>query len=109
MADTGVRTYGGWRRSRGMGLFGLGPAQTFVVLGAITLLIVAGSISPIALAVLAVPSLATVGLIVVKWDGVPLMAGITQRVRWVSGSSRSYTSYCSGVMVEGEHAWQLPG
>lgn len=109
MADNGIRTYGGWRRGRAMGLFGLGPAATLVVLGAITVLIVAGSITPVALAVLAVPCLGTIGLIVLRWDGVPLMAGISQRVRWMSGSSRAYTSYRSGVMVDGEHAWQLPG
>src|SRR5258706_454387 len=37
-----VRTYGGWRRSRGIGLLGLGPAATPVLLGGlITVLIIA--------------------------------------------------------------------
>jgi hypothetical protein len=109
MTDTEVRTYGGWRRSRSMGLFGLGPVQTLVVLAAITTLIIAGSVSVTGLAILAVPCLGTVALMVLRWDGVPLVAGIQQRLRWMSGSSHSYTSYRSGVMVEGEHAWQLPG
>ena len=28
-----VRTYGGWRRSRSIGLLGLGPAATLALLG----------------------------------------------------------------------------
>ena len=53
MAEQEVRTYGGWRRSRGMGLFGLGPMQTLIVLGTITLLIISGSVSVTVMAVLA--------------------------------------------------------
>lgn len=104
-----IRTYGGWRRSRGMGLFGLGPAQTFIVLGAITTLIIAGTMGLRALLFAAGPCLAVVGLILLRWDGVPLSAGIAQRIRWLVGTTRGYTSYRSGVMVAGEHAWQLPG
>ena len=104
-----VRTYGGWRRSRGMGLFGLGPTQTFIVLAAITALIISGSISLQVMAWTAGPSIGTVAFLLVRWDGVPVSAGLTQRVRWLIGSTRGYTSYRSGVMVESEHAWQLPG
>ncbi|BBH67098.1 hypothetical protein ACTI_37830 [Actinoplanes sp. OR16] len=104
-----VRTYGGWRRSRGMGLFGLGPAQTLTVLIAVTAVIISGSISLKALGITVVPCALLVALLLVRWDGVPLSAGITQRVRWLIGANRGYTSYRSGVMVAGEHAWQLPG
>lgn len=104
-----VRTYGGWRRARGIGLFGLGPMQTFTVLAAITALIVSGSLGLRAMAVTAGPCALLVALLVLRWDGVPLSAGIAQRVRWLIGSSRGYTSYRSGMMVAAEHAWQLPG
>jgi hypothetical protein len=107
--QTQVRTYGGWRRSRGMGLFGLGPAQTFAVLAAVTTLIIAGSMGLTALAVAAVPCVLLVAGLLMRWDGVTLSAAIAQRVRWLVGSTRGYTSYRSGVMVAGEHAWQLPG
>jgi hypothetical protein len=92
-----------------MGLFGLGPMQTLIVLGAITTLIIAGSMGLRLLAIAAVPCLLTVALILLRWDGVPLSAGIAQRVRWLVGTTRGYTAYRSGVMVAGEHAWQLPG
>ena len=106
---TEVRTYGGWRRSRGMGLFGLGPAQTLVVLVIVTGLILAGSASPLILAIAAGPCALMLALLLVWWDGVPLGAGIHRRLRWATARSRGYTSYRSGVMVHGEHAWQLPG
>ena len=108
-AESPVRTYGGWRRSRGMGLFGLGPTQTLLVLGAITALILAGTINVTVLVVAAGPCLVTLGLILARWDGVPLAVGIVRRVRWLSGVTRNRTRYRSGPMVDGEHVWQLPG
>ena len=32
-----VRTYGGWRRARGIGLFGVGPVGTVVVLACLVI------------------------------------------------------------------------
>ena len=104
-----VRTYGGWRRSRGMGLLGLGPGQTMLVLGTVTILVIAGTVDPALLAVTAVPAVAVLGLVLIRYDGVPLGAGIAQRVRWHIASARGHTSYRSGVMVAGPHAWGLPG
>ncbi len=40
-----VRTYGGWRRSRSIGLLGLGPAATFVLLGCFAALVVIAAFS----------------------------------------------------------------
>lgn len=104
-----VRTYGGWRRSRGMGLMGLGPVQTLLVLATITVLIVATSVDLSALAIAAGPCLGVLALTLLRWDGVPLLQGLQARGRWLVGTTRAQTSYRSGVMVAGEHAWQLPG
>jgi hypothetical protein len=104
-----VRTYGGWRRSRGMGLLGLGPMQTLAVLGAITVMIISASIGLDVLAVTAVPSLIVLAANFLQWDGVPIMYGIRERVRWAVGATLSRTPFRSGVMAAGEHAWQLPG
>ena len=38
-----VRTYGGWRRTRGMGLFGLSSVGTVVVLACLVIPLVLGS------------------------------------------------------------------
>lgn len=107
--QTQIRTYGGWRRSRGIGLLGLGPGQTLLVLGAVTVLIITASVHLTAFAVAALPCLATLGLVLLRFDGVPLVTGLQQRSRWLVGNTRGHTAYRSGVMVEGEHAWNLPG
>ena len=92
-----------------MGLFGLGPLQTFIVLGALAIMLVAGSLSLIALAVTLLPCLSVIGLMMLRWDGIPIFAAIQQRLRWIAGANRAQTSYRSGVMVGGDHAWSLPG
>ena len=40
-----VRTYGGWRRSRSIGLLGLGPAATFILLGCFAALVLIAAFS----------------------------------------------------------------
>ena len=104
-----VRTYGGWRRSRGMGLLGLGPGQTLLLLGTLTVLVIAATADAALLAVAAVPALAVLSLVLVRLDGVPLGAGLVQRLRWQLATARGHTSYRSGLMVAGPHAWGLPG
>ncbi|MDT5025980.1 MAG: hypothetical protein QOE61_2406, partial [Micromonosporaceae bacterium] len=103
------RTYGGWRRSRGMGLMGLGPFQTLLVLGALTLLVIAATISFTAFTILAVPCVLVLVGVLARWEGVPLAHGLVVRVRWWYATTRGHTSYRSGVMVAGDHAWGLPG
>ncbi|GLW34466.1 SCO6880 family protein [Actinoplanes regularis] len=109
MTDEQIRTYGGWRRSRGMGLFGLGSAQTATVLGAVTVLAGSGSLGLSTLAVTAPFCLIVIILMLARWDGVPLAAGIAQRVRWLVGTGRGSTRYQSGMAATGQHAWDLPG
>lgn len=104
-----VRTYGGWRRSRGMGLMGLGPWQTLLVLGATALLIIAATVSFAAFAVIAVPCAVALVGVIARNDGVPLAYGLVVRLRWWHATTRGHTSYRSGVMVAGDHAWGLPG
>jgi hypothetical protein len=103
------RTYGGWRRSRTMGMFGLGFIQTMIVLGSITVAMVTVSVSFAAIAVVG-PVCAVIVLgNVVRWDGVSLGQAITQRLRWASGLRRGQTAYRGGASAPAEHAWQLPG
>jgi hypothetical protein len=104
-----VKTYGGWRRSRGIGLFGLGLGQTFVVLGAIIVPIVASAISLRAFAVTGLLAVVVVAANVVQVHGVPIANVVLERLRWLVGSTRAQTVYRGGVMAAGEHAWQLPG
>ena len=104
-----VRTYGGWRRSRGLGLFGLGPAQTMLVLGALLTVVFAGAVSVTAMAVAAVPGAGVVGAVVLRWNGVPLLGHVLRWGRWTWAHARGRIAYRSGVLAAGPHAWELPG
>lgn len=103
------RTYGGWRKSRALGLFGLGFAQTMLVLGAVTVAFVTMSVSIAAIAVVGPVCAAIVVGNVVRWDGVTLGHALTQRVRWASGSRRGQTVYRGGASAPAELRWDLPG
>ena len=104
-----VRTYGGWRRARGIGLAGLGPVQTVILLAAIVVPLVSASISFQAFAVTAPAAALLAAGMLIRWDGTSLSMFLLQRLRWLIGTSRGYTAYRSGVMAPAEYAWQLPG
>lgn len=107
--STGVRTYGGWRRSRGLGLFGLGAGPTALLLVGVMVLVVAGTTSLRAFVVLAVPLGVVLALSLARWDGLSLGRRLIVRLRWWWATLRGYTSYRSGVLVATDHAWSLPG
>jgi hypothetical protein len=103
------RTYGGWRRSRQVGLLGLGPGQSLGVLAAATAVVLAATANPLLLVVTGPPALVTVCLIAIHVEGTPLGAGLLRRIRWYHASLRGHTAYRGGIMVTGPHAWDLPG
>lgn len=104
-----VRTYGGWRRSRALGLFGLGPAGTFIIFVCLIAPLLAGAVSLRAGGVVAVPALLLIALTIVRIDGITIGGLVQRRVRWVWATARGYRSYRSGASVPHEYAWQLPG
>jgi len=65
MTHDHARTYGGWRRSRSIGLLGLGPAATFILLGGFAALVVIAAVSLKALLYAGPPAAlaATAGLV----------------------------------------------
>ncbi|MDR7320862.1 MULTISPECIES: SCO6880 family protein [Catenuloplanes] len=103
------RVYGGWRRARGMGLLGLGPGQTLVVVATVTVLAAAGAVSSTLLLAALVPAGLLLAVTVPRWDDVPLGAGLVRRARWSWGVTRGYSTYRSGVWAAHPHAWELPG
>lgn len=104
-----VRTYGGWRRASSMGLFGLGPTQTVMVLAAITLPLFATAFGPAALLATAVPSVLVLAALLLRIDGVPIIHTLTRRSRWWAGGRRVSTGYRSAVMADPRQAPTLPG
>lgn len=67
-----ARTYGGWRRTRSIGLLGLGPTATFTMLGCIVALLVAAAVSFRALLYVAPPMVLAGVAGLIRIGGVPL-------------------------------------
>jgi hypothetical protein len=105
--EPAVRTYGGWRRSRGMGLFGLGPGGTIAVLAALTVAIITISLSASTLLVIGPLCAAVLAGSLLRWDGVTLGQALLQRSRWAAGRHR--TSFRGGPMATQPQPWALPG
>jgi hypothetical protein len=104
-----VRTYGGWRRSRSIGLLGLGPAATFTLLGGFVALVVLAAFSLKALLYVAPAALAAAAAGVAKVGGVPVAQLAVQRLRWWHGTSAGHTSYRAEVVLHHTGMLQLPG
>src|SRR5216683_5675042 len=104
-----VRTYGGWRRSRGIGLLGRGPAATSVLLGGlITVLIIAAlSIRTLLYSTPAALLIATAAL--VRPSGMPLAQLAVQRLRWWHGTRTGQTGYRAEVVQRHTGVLELPG
>ncbi|WP_242614206.1 SCO6880 family protein [Actinomadura roseirufa] len=104
-----VRTYGGWRRRRGIGLLGMDTASTFTALGAALLLVLVAATAPRLLVYLLPPALLAGGLGMVRIGGVSLARQMLARVRWRWGVLRGHHRYRAGVVVDHSRAFQLPG
>ncbi|MFC5187206.1 SCO6880 family protein [Actinomadura harenae] len=104
-----IRTYGGWRRRRGIGLLGLDTTATFAVLAAAMALVVLASIRPAVLPYVALPALPAGGLCLIRIGGIPVGRLALARVRWWWAVWRGRTRYRAGIVVEHPRAFQLPG
>ncbi len=104
-----VGLYGGWRRARGIGLAGLGTGQTFAVLAAVGVVVLAGATAVRSLLFLAPALAAVVAVALASWDGVPLVHYAWRRLRWLATSRRGEIRYQGLVAAEHPRAWQLPG
>lgn len=103
------RDYGGWRRRRGIGLFGLGAGGTAGVLGTLLILIILAAVNPATLAYAAPPVLAGGALGLARPGGEPLAVTALRRARWQYAASRRYTRYRAHVVAEHSPAYRLPG
>ncbi len=104
-----VRTYGGWRRARGIGLFNVGPISSLIVVVTSLLLIGSVAVSVTLFMLLFVPSALVIVGCIARFNGMPLGHVVVQRVRWWWGTLRGQTSYRAGIVIDHPRAWQLPG
>jgi hypothetical protein len=104
-----VRTYGGWRRARGLGLAGLGAAQTFAALGATALALLLAAVSARTLLVAGPLLAAGAAVALARWDGVPLAHVAAQHLRWAQAVAKGWNRLDAGVLAAHPRAWALPG
>src|SRR5580704_8340544 len=91
------RDYGGWRRRRGIGLWGLGAAGTFMVLTVVVMLILVAAVDVRALVYVAPPVVVVGALGLARISGESLGHKATRRLRWWYASARGYTRYRASV------------
>jgi hypothetical protein len=104
-----VRTYGGWRRRRSIGLFGLGLNATLILLGGLVVLMLSGMFAPM-FALYFLPVMAVAFLLAaVPVRGESMLSFLLSRLRWWWAKVLGHTRYRAGVMVEHPRAFQLPG
>lgn len=104
-----VRTYGGWRRARGFGMWGLGLAGTLTVLALIGVALITVAVDLTALLYVGPVVVVVLAFLLVRIGGVSLAHLIHGRVAWWNARRHGWTSYKSGVVVDHPRAWQLPG
>lgn len=104
-----VRTYGGWRRSRGVGLFGLGTNATLLVLAVFVALIVVAAVSLRAAMYLAPAALIVGAVTLVRVGGISVLEWVLVRARWWWRTSRGHTAYRADVVRARTGVLTLPG
>ena len=109
MTHDQVRTYGGWRRSRGIGILGLGLTATLVLLGGFVVLVLLAAFSLKAALYVAPPIVLTAAAGMIRVGGVPIAQLAVQRVRWRYGVSAGHTGYRADIVLHHAGVLQLPG
>ena len=104
-----LRMYGGWRKARAMGLFGLGPIGTIIVLATIFTGIIFVNVSMQLFFVYLPCAAAVVAATATRWNGETLWDRVQRGVRWRWGVMRGYTSLRAGQVYEHTGVWELPG
>ena len=104
-----ARTYGGWRRSRSIGLLGLGPTATLILLGCAVALLLVAAVSLKTLLFVAPPALLAGAASLIRVGGVPIAQLGVQRLRWWRGTTAGHTSYRAEVVLRHTGVLQLPG
>lgn len=109
LADTPVRTYGGWRVARGMGLFGLGAASTGVVLACALTPMMLAAFSLRAGGLALVPAALVAALTMTRIGGVTIGHLVLRRTGWWWAVARGWNVRRATTIDQHPKAWELPG
>ncbi|WP_219505140.1 SCO6880 family protein [Nonomuraea ceibae] len=107
---TDLHTYGGWRRSRSLGLGSLDTRQTIMLLSAMLAPLLAGLLIGVRAAMLLAPAAVVVALLSVARRGGALVldAGLAW-VRWRWADWRTHTVALGQMVTPMPQRWDLPG
>lgn len=103
------REYGGWRRRRGIGLWGLGATGTLTVLATAAAVMLTGTLDARLLIYVLPLVLTAAGLGLVRSGGEPVVLLGLRRLRWQYASARGRTTYRLGAVAELPGWFALPG
>jgi len=104
-----VRSYGGWRRSRSVGLLGLGTTGTLILLGCFATLALAAVFSLKTLLYIGPPAVVAGAASLIRVGGIPLAQLAVRRARWHYGTRAGHTGYRAEVVFRHTGTLQLPG
>lgn len=103
-------TYGGWRRSRSLGVAGLDSRQTVMVVGAVMIPLGIASLLGLGYGLwLVPPALVVIALAVLRRDGVLVMDLAVANTRWRWAEWRGRTHYRGHIFTEHPKTGDLPG
>ncbi len=103
------RTYGNWRQSRGFGLGGLGAGQTLAVFLAVLVPVLTLAFSPPLALGVAVVSLVTVVMVMVRIGGQSLADVLLRRARFTRAHRQGWTETFGGLLTQHPRRHDLPG
>jgi hypothetical protein len=108
-SENRTRTYGGWRRSRRIGIMGAGLGGSSFLVGAWTLLALLGTVDIIWYLYLG-PAVAAVSAgVLLRWNNETLATRVTRRVRWWWAGVSRFTQFSLPAVQEYTGHPELPG
>ncbi|MEV4116960.1 SCO6880 family protein [Nonomuraea sp. NPDC049695] len=109
-STTDLHTYGGWRRSRSLGMGSLDTRQTVMLLTAVLVPLLAGLVFGVQVAVLLAPAgLLVAVLAVARRGGVLVLDAGLAWVRWRWADWRTQTIVLGQMVTPMPERWDLPG
>lgn len=110
MTPDQARTYGGWRRSRGVGVGKLDQRQTLIVTVSAMVPMLAVMIGQMLVALLTTMiGVLVSALVVVQRNGVVVLDSVSAWVRWQLADSRGQTRFRGQFLSEVPRSQDLPG
>ncbi len=108
-ASTPVRTYGNWRRARGMGIGQLSGPQTGTLFVSVLVPVLSAYVSPRLAGLTALVAVVVVLAVVVRIDGRSLADAVTRRLRFRRAAAAGWLELSGGVLTDHPRKADLPG